>query len=94
MISKSFCFGLYIIPHIDGMYFIIIFFVKYLESCTELIVTEGHESPSQIGFARLIADEVTFAYLADVHVLQEYQGCGLGSWLMECVDERWRDGRI
>lgn len=40
---------------------------------------------SQIGFARLITDYATFAYLCDVYVLEEYQGEGLGRWLMECV---------
>jgi len=42
-----------------------------------------HES--QIGFARLITDYATFAYLCDVYVLEEYQGEGLGRWLMECI---------
>ena len=27
------------------------------------------------------------AYLTDVYILDEYQGKGLGSWLIECVDE-------
>ncbi|WP_041691939.1 GNAT family N-acetyltransferase [Erwinia billingiae] len=40
---------------------------------------------SQIGFARLITDYATFAYLCDVYVLDEYQGDGLGRWLMECI---------
>jgi GNAT superfamily N-acetyltransferase len=39
----------------------------------------------QIGFARAITDRATFAYLADVYVLQEYQGRGLGTWLIEVV---------
>jgi ribosomal protein S18 acetylase RimI-like enzyme len=39
----------------------------------------------QIGFARVITDKATFAYLCDVYVLEEYQGRGLGSWLMETV---------
>jgi len=40
-----------------------------------------------IGFARLITDYVTFGYLTDVYVLQEYQGKGLGKWLMTCLRE-------
>jgi len=40
---------------------------------------------SQIGFARLITDYATFAYLCDVYVLDEYRGKGLGRWLMECI---------
>ena len=39
----------------------------------------------QIGLARVITDEATFAYLCDVYVLPEHQGRGLGRWLMECV---------
>lgn len=38
-----------------------------------------------IGFARVITDYVTFAYLTDVYVLPEWQGSGLGKWLIECV---------
>jgi GNAT superfamily N-acetyltransferase len=41
----------------------------------------------QIGLARAITDHVTFVYLTDVYVLQEYQGKGLGTWLVQCVDE-------
>jgi GNAT superfamily N-acetyltransferase len=36
----------------------------------------------QIGFARVISDFATFAYLADVFILDEYQGQGLGKWLV------------
>ena len=36
----------------------------------------------QIGFARVVTDKATYAYLCDVYVLEEYQGRGLGTWLM------------
>jgi GNAT superfamily N-acetyltransferase len=39
----------------------------------------------QVGFARVISDYATFAYLCDVYVLEEQQGQGLGTWLMETV---------
>lgn len=39
----------------------------------------------QIGFARAISDRATFAYLADVYVLDEYRGRGLGLWLVQTV---------
>jgi GNAT superfamily N-acetyltransferase len=39
----------------------------------------------QVGFARVITDHATFAYLGDVHVLPAWRGRGLGRWLMECV---------
>ncbi len=40
---------------------------------------------TQIGFARVISDHATIAYLGDVFVLPEYRGRGLAKWLMECV---------
>lgn len=43
------------------------------------------EGDRQIGFARMITDRTTFAYLSDVFVLPEFQGKGLGTWFMECV---------
>jgi len=36
----------------------------------------------QIGFARLVTDKATFAYLADVFVVKECRGKGLSKWLM------------
>ena len=39
----------------------------------------------QIGFARIITDETTFAYLCDVIIESDYRGQGLGKWLMECI---------
>ena len=39
----------------------------------------------QIGFARVITDRATFAYLGDVFVLDAYRGRGLAAWLMEVV---------
>jgi GNAT superfamily N-acetyltransferase len=50
--------------------------------------SEGDESkPALIGFARLITDSVTFAYLTDVYVLPEWRGRKLGEWLIQCVHE-------
>ena len=40
---------------------------------------------AQIGFARVITDRATFAYLADVFVLESHRGQGLSKWLMECI---------
>lgn len=39
----------------------------------------------QVGFARVVTDAATFAYLCDVFVLDAEQGRGLGKWLMEAV---------
>lgn len=40
-----------------------------------------------IGLARCVTDFVTFSYLTDVWVDPAYQGKGLGSWLICCVQE-------
>ena len=39
----------------------------------------------QIGFARVITDEATFAYLADVFIDERFRGRGLSKWLMEII---------
>jgi GNAT superfamily N-acetyltransferase len=39
----------------------------------------------QVGFARVISDYATIAFLNDVFVLSEYRGRGLSKWLMECI---------
>lgn len=41
----------------------------------------------QIGFARLVTDYATFAYLADVYVLEEYRGNGISKALMTKIEE-------
>jgi GNAT superfamily N-acetyltransferase len=40
---------------------------------------------AQIGFARLVSDEATFAYLADVFVIEGERNAGLGQWLVETI---------
>jgi len=39
----------------------------------------------QIGFARVVSDEATYAYVSDVFVVTEHRGAGLGQFLMEMV---------
>jgi ribosomal protein S18 acetylase RimI-like enzyme len=39
----------------------------------------------QVGFARVVTDRATFAYLADVYVLEAYRGRGLARRLMDAV---------
>ena len=39
----------------------------------------------QIGFARVISDRATVAFLSDVFILPEFRGRGLGRWLLECL---------
>ncbi len=46
-----------------------------------------YKDEKQIGFARVVTDFATFAYLGDVYILDEFQGNGLGKWLMEVIVE-------
>lgn len=45
----------------------------------------AEEDARQVGFARVITDFATFAYLSDVFVLPAHQGLGLGKWLLEVI---------
>lgn len=44
-----------------------------------------YKKEEQVGFARVISDFSTFAYLADVFILEEERGKGLSKFLMECI---------
>lgn len=41
----------------------------------------------QIGYARVISDFATIAYLGDIFILKEYRKLGLSKWLMETIIE-------
>ncbi|KAJ5741001.1 hypothetical protein N7493_000873 [Penicillium malachiteum] len=76
IINNSFCLGLY----------------KVIQGSDSKVTSQPLEAlkvgaVEQIGFARLITDNITFAYLTDLYVLPKYQGLGLGGWLLDCVDE-------
>ena len=42
----------------------------------------------QIGFARVVTDRATFAYIGDVYVTDEHRGKGLSKWLMKVIVEQ------
>ena len=42
---------------------------------------------AQVGFARVISDFATIAYIGDVFVLESHRGQGLGKWLMQCITQ-------
>lgn len=44
-----------------------------------------YDGPRQVGFARVITDSATYAYLADVYILPSHRGRGLAKWLMEVI---------
>ena len=39
----------------------------------------------QAGFARVITDRATFAYISDVFILEQHRGLGLGQWLIGVI---------
>jgi GNAT superfamily N-acetyltransferase len=49
------------------------------------VVFGVYRGGAQVGFARVVTDRATFAYLADVFVLPEHRGLGLGDWLVATV---------
>lgn len=44
-----------------------------------------YKDGAQVGFARVVTDYATFAWLADVFVLDSERGRGLGVWLVETI---------
>lgn len=46
-----------------------------------------YKGENLIGFARVVTDFATFAYLGDVFVVEEFRGRGLSKWLMKVIVE-------
>ena len=44
-----------------------------------------YDNDKQIGYARMVTDTATFAYLADVFIDENYRGKGLGKWLVKVI---------
>jgi GNAT superfamily N-acetyltransferase len=44
-----------------------------------------YKNGEQIGFARVVTDYCTFAWLADVFIIEGFRGEGLSKWLMEVI---------
>lgn len=44
-----------------------------------------YQQEMQIGFARVITDQATFAYLCDVFILPDFRKLGLSKWLIQNV---------
>ena len=44
-----------------------------------------YKDGEQVGFARIVTDYATFAWVADLFVLPEHRGRGLSKWLMEVI---------
>jgi GNAT superfamily N-acetyltransferase len=59
---------------------------EIVDRCIENSLCFGlYDGDCQIGFARIISDSSTFAYLADVFVLESARGQKLGVWLIETI---------
>jgi GNAT superfamily N-acetyltransferase len=43
------------------------------------------EGEGQVGFARVVTDRTTFAYLCDVYVLDAHRGKGLATWMIDTL---------
>ena len=56
---------------------------RSLENSLNFGLFQGNK---QIGFARVVTDYATFAWLADVFILDEHRGRGLGKWLIEVIN--------
>jgi GNAT superfamily N-acetyltransferase len=39
----------------------------------------------QVGFARVVTDYATYAYIGDVYILEDFRGRGLSKWLMQVI---------
>lgn len=44
-----------------------------------------YDGQTQVGFARIISDFATIAYLGDVFIISSHRGLGLSKWLMEAI---------
>jgi N-acetylglutamate synthase-like GNAT family acetyltransferase len=60
--------------------------VAVVQKCIEGSLCFGiFQGEKQVGFARVVTDKATFAYLADVFIIEAYRGKGLSKWLMEII---------
>jgi GNAT superfamily N-acetyltransferase len=46
-----------------------------------------YEGARQVGFARVVTDRATFAFVSDDFIVDSHRGRGLAKWLMRCVLE-------
>jgi GNAT superfamily N-acetyltransferase len=58
---------------------------QVIESIKNSICFGVYQQDAQIGFARIITNYATFSYLADVFIVPEFRGLGLGKWLVETI---------
>jgi len=73
-IAGSLCFGVYHTPP-----------PGHTTAGTPSHTTAGTPGQTQVGFARIITDYATIAYLGDVFIIPTHRGHGLSKWLMQQV---------
>jgi len=56
--------------------------ITALENSICFGIYDGNE---QVGFARVVSDCATFAYIGDVYVIGTHRGRGLSKWLMQTI---------
>jgi GNAT superfamily N-acetyltransferase len=62
--------------------------IKTLKNAIDNSICFGiYTQEKQAGFARVITDKATFAYICDVFVLDEFRGHGLSKWLIQTIVE-------
>jgi GNAT superfamily N-acetyltransferase len=46
-----------------------------------------YDQSKQAGFARVVTDKATFAYICDVFILADYRRLGLSKWLIQTIKQ-------
>lgn len=60
--------------------------LEQMRSAIENSICFGvYDGTRQVGFARVVSDRATFAYVGDVFIITEYRGLGLSKRLMEAI---------
>jgi len=57
------------------------------KSLEQSVLLSLFDDSRMIGYARIVGDNATFAWLCDVFIDPEYRGKDLGKWLVECTLE-------
>jgi hypothetical protein len=81
-IEHSLCFGIYDPSKEDGPSSF-----RNKREKKDGATRAGRNGAPQVGFARVVSDFATVAYLGDVFILESHRGLGLGKFLMECITQ-------
>jgi N-acetylglutamate synthase-like GNAT family acetyltransferase len=60
---------------------------KLKKAITNSLCFGIYKGAEQIGFARVVTDQATFAYICDVFILENYRGEGLSKWLIQTIKD-------